>query len=73
MTATPPAVTDELVAQLREQLSAAQLAELTAIIAVENLRSRINAALGPQGVREAQGVGEAHGVKESRGIAAARP
>jgi alkylhydroperoxidase family enzyme len=46
MTATPPAVTDELVAQLREHLSEAQLVELTAIIAVENLRSRINAALG---------------------------
>ena len=47
MTATPPAVTGELVADLREHLSEAQLVELTAIIAVENLRSRINAALGP--------------------------
>jgi alkylhydroperoxidase family enzyme len=46
MTATPPAVTDELVAELREHLSEAQLVELTAFIAVENLRSRIDAALG---------------------------
>ncbi|MGD0375895.1 MAG: carboxymuconolactone decarboxylase family protein [Streptosporangiaceae bacterium] len=46
MTATPPTVTDELVARLLEHLSEAQLVELTAIIAVENQRSRINAALG---------------------------
>jgi hypothetical protein len=31
---------------LREHLNEAQLVELTAIIAVENLRSRINSALG---------------------------
>jgi AhpD family alkylhydroperoxidase len=46
MTATPPAVTDEMVARLRDHLDEAQLIELTAIVAVENLRSRINAALG---------------------------
>ncbi len=46
MTVTPPAVTDELVAQLGRQLSEAQLVELTATVAVENLRSRINSALG---------------------------
>jgi alkylhydroperoxidase family enzyme len=46
MTATPAAVTDEQVAMLLEHLSEAQLVELTAIIAVENQRSRINAALG---------------------------
>jgi alkylhydroperoxidase family enzyme len=46
MTETPPAVTDEMVARLREHLSEAQLVELTAIVAVENLRSRINAAFG---------------------------
>jgi alkylhydroperoxidase family enzyme len=46
MTATPPAVTDEMVARLREHLDEAQLVELTAIVAVENLRSRINSALG---------------------------
>ena len=46
MTATPPGVTDEMVDALRGYLSEAQLVELTAIIAVENLRSRINSALG---------------------------
>ena len=46
MTETPPAVTDEMVAQLREHLDQAQLVELTAIVAVENLRSRVNSALG---------------------------
>jgi alkylhydroperoxidase family enzyme len=46
MTATPPEVTDEMVAELGRHLSEAQLVELTAIIAVENLRSRINHALG---------------------------
>jgi alkylhydroperoxidase family enzyme len=46
MTDTPPSVTDELVERLRAQLSDAQLVELTAIVAVENLRSRINSALG---------------------------
>jgi alkylhydroperoxidase family enzyme len=46
MTATPPEVTEEMVAQLGRHLSEAQLVELTAIIAVENLRSRIKAALG---------------------------
>jgi alkylhydroperoxidase family enzyme len=46
MTQTPPAVTDELTGSLSRHLSEAQLVELTAIVAVENLRSRINAALG---------------------------
>ena len=46
MTATPPAVTDEMTERLGRHLSEAQLVELTAIVAVENLRSRINAALG---------------------------
>jgi alkylhydroperoxidase family enzyme len=46
MTATPPSVTDDLTQRLRDRLSDAQLVELTAIVAVENLRSRINAALG---------------------------
>jgi alkylhydroperoxidase family enzyme len=46
MTATPPSVTDELVEQLSRHLSEAQLVELTAIVAVENLRSRMNSALG---------------------------
>src|SRR5690554_3100570 len=46
MTQTPPTVTDEQVAGLREQLSDAELVELTAIIALENQRSRTNAAMG---------------------------
>lgn len=46
MTQTPAAVTDEMTARLREHLTDAQIVELTAIVAVENHRSRINAALG---------------------------
>jgi alkylhydroperoxidase family enzyme len=46
MTVTPPRVTDAMVETLRQHLTEAQLVELTAIIAVENLRSRINSALG---------------------------
>jgi alkylhydroperoxidase family enzyme len=46
MTDTPPSVTDEMVERLSGHLSEAQLVELTAIVSVENLRSRINAALG---------------------------
>ena len=46
MTQTPPGVTDEMTERLSRHLSQAQLVELTAIVAVENLRSRINAALG---------------------------
>jgi len=46
MTTTPPAVTDEMVADLRAQLTDKQLVELTAMISLENLRSRTNAALG---------------------------
>jgi AhpD family alkylhydroperoxidase len=45
-TATPPAVTDEMVAGLREHLDDAALVELTMMIAVENQRSRFNSALG---------------------------
>jgi len=46
MTDTPPGVSDEMVARLGAHLSEAELVELTAIVAVENLRSRINSALG---------------------------
>jgi alkylhydroperoxidase family enzyme len=45
-TATPPAVTDEMVGRLREHLDDAALVELTMMIAVENQRSRFNSALG---------------------------
>lgn len=48
MTATPPTVTDGLVRLLRDQLGDAGLVELTELVAVENLRSRFNSALGLQ-------------------------
>lgn len=46
MTATPPAVTDELAAALRADLGDKAFVELTMMVAVENERSRFNAALG---------------------------
>ena len=45
-TATPLEVTDEMVAGLRRHLDDAQLVELTMMVAVENVRSRFNSALG---------------------------
>ncbi len=45
-TATPPAVTDEQVAALRERLGDPVVVELTMMIAIENQRSRFNAAMG---------------------------
>ncbi|MEV6104855.1 carboxymuconolactone decarboxylase family protein [Streptomyces sp. NPDC051940] len=45
MTATPPAVDDVLAATLLQELGEAAFVELTAMVAIENLRSRINAAL----------------------------
>ena len=54
VTATPPAVTDEMVTGLRRELDDAQLVELTMMVAVENVRSRFNSALGltSQGFRD---------------------
>ena len=46
MTQTPPTVTDELSARLLDQLGAAALVELTAYIALANMYSRSNTALG---------------------------
>ncbi len=46
MTVTPPAVTDEMVAHLLEQLGEAALVELTAVIAFANFTTRPNIALG---------------------------
>ncbi|MFF2518451.1 carboxymuconolactone decarboxylase family protein [Streptomyces sp. NPDC058086] len=46
VTATPPAVRDELADRLRDRLGEPAFVELTAMVAVENLRSRINSALG---------------------------
>ena len=48
MTQTPPTVTDELSARLLEQLGPAALVELTAFIALANMYSRSNTALGHQ-------------------------
>jgi AhpD family alkylhydroperoxidase len=54
MTQTPPEVTDDMVADLRTRFSDAEVIELTAMIALENQRSRINTALGltSQGFRD---------------------
>jgi hypothetical protein len=54
MTTTPPAVTDEMVAELRCSLDDAQLVELTMMISVANSRSRCSSALGliSQGFRD---------------------
>jgi AhpD family alkylhydroperoxidase len=49
MTATPSEVTDELVARLRTCFNDAQLVELTEMIALENVRSRVNSAFGLTG------------------------
>jgi alkylhydroperoxidase family enzyme len=46
MTATPPTVTDEMVERLLARLGSAAVVELTQIVAVENMRSRFNAAVG---------------------------
>lgn len=46
MTVTPPTVTDEMVSRLDEALGHAAVVELTMMVAVENQRSRFNAAMG---------------------------
>jgi alkylhydroperoxidase family enzyme len=46
MTETEPTVTDEMAQELIGRLGEKAFVELTAIVAVENQRSRINAALG---------------------------
>ena len=46
MTATPPTVTDEMVAGLDERLGHAAVVELTMMVAIENERSRFNSAMG---------------------------
>jgi len=49
MTRTPMEVSDELFARAREHFADAQLVELVNLIALENLRSRFNGALGLTG------------------------
>lgn len=56
---TPPTVTDEMSARLLEQLGAAALVELTAVIAFANLTTRSNVAFGI----ESDGFAEACGLK----------
>ncbi|MEU1023506.1 carboxymuconolactone decarboxylase family protein [Streptomyces sp. NPDC005900] len=55
MTANPPTVGDELAERLRTRLGEPAFVELTAMIAVENYRSRFNSALGltSQGFKDA--------------------
>lgn len=43
---TPPDVEDEVAGRLRDRLGEVAFVELTALVAVENQRSRMNAALG---------------------------
>lgn len=49
MSETPPTVTDVLAARLIERLGEPAFVELTAMVAVENLRSRMNSAFGLSG------------------------
>lgn len=46
MTRVPTDVTDDLLGTPRDDLDDASLVELTMMVAVENLRSRFNSALG---------------------------
>jgi alkylhydroperoxidase family enzyme len=46
VTATPPTVTDEMVAALLDDLGTKAVVELTEMIGIENLRSRVNSAAG---------------------------
>jgi len=46
MSRTPVSVSEELFAELRQRFNAAQLVELTNVIALENMRGRFNLALG---------------------------
>ena len=58
VTETPPAVTDEMTQCLIADLGEPAFVELTAMIAVENLRSRTNSAFGlvGQGFRDRCGI-----------------
>ena len=49
MSATPPSVSDRQVDELRQWFDNGQIVELTAMVALENLRSRSNAAMGLTG------------------------
>jgi alkylhydroperoxidase family enzyme len=49
MTETPPTVDDKLVKSLLDHLDKAQLVELTALVCLENVRSRFNSVIGLTG------------------------
>ena len=49
MTITGQKVTEELFAEARRHFSEAQMVELAAAVALENFRSKFNAALGVEG------------------------
>jgi alkylhydroperoxidase family enzyme len=57
MSQTPPATTDEMVANLLEQLGPAALLELTSVIGFANLTTRSNVALGIESERFAAACG----------------
>jgi alkylhydroperoxidase family enzyme len=59
MSQTPPTVTDEMSARLLDQLGAAALLELTTFIALANMYSRTNTALGI----ESEGLSASCGLK----------
>lgn len=63
MTETPPAVTDELAERLLARLGEAAMVELTAMVALENFRSRVNSAFGLTG----QGFSESCAVRPALG------
>ena len=67
MTVTPAAATDAQVAALREDLTDAQLIELTALVSLENFRTRTNDALGltSQGFSPSCELASAHDVSRS--------
>jgi alkylhydroperoxidase family enzyme len=68
VSSTPPAVTDEMVASLHDQLGPAAVVELTTVIGFANLTTRSNVALGI----ESEGFAAACGLKpmaERSGVA----
>jgi AhpD family alkylhydroperoxidase len=75
MTATPPEVSDEQVARLEAALGAKALVELTMMVAIENSRSRANAAMGlrSQGFSDTCPVPLAQGEPERETIWCASP
>lgn len=65
MSATPPTVSDAMVAVLLDELGTEAVVELTQMVAIENMRSRFNAAAGLQ----SQGFAESCGLPPAVGSA----